>query len=63
VGWGDRKVDEMGRAWVTCMNDEDFQAEVAKRRAAAFSPFSSSPFLSLPLSPLILDIDSFVWTV
>jgi hypothetical protein len=37
VGWGDRTVDEMGHAWVniTYMSDEDFQAELAKRRAAA----------------------------
>jgi len=37
VGFGDRTVDEMGHAWVniTYMSDEDYQAEVAKRRAAA----------------------------
>jgi hypothetical protein len=37
VGWGDRTVDEMGHAWVniTYMRDEDFQAELAKRRATA----------------------------
>jgi len=37
VGFGDRTVDEMGHAWVnvTYMNDEDFQAEVAKRKAEA----------------------------
>jgi hypothetical protein len=36
VGFGDRTVDEMGHAWVniTYMSDEDYQAEVAKRRAA-----------------------------
>ncbi len=35
VGWGDRTVDEMAHAWVniTYMNDEDFQAEVAARKA------------------------------
>jgi len=35
VGFGDRTVDEMGHAWVniTYMSDEDFQAEVAKRKA------------------------------
>jgi hypothetical protein len=35
IGWGDRTVDEMGHAWVniTYLNDEDFKAEVAKRRA------------------------------
>ncbi len=37
VGFGDRTVDEMGHAWVniTYMNDEDYQAEVAKRKAEA----------------------------
>lgn len=37
VGFGDRTVDEMGHAWVniTYMSDEDYQAEVAKRKAAA----------------------------
>ncbi len=36
VGFGDRTVDEMGHAWVniTYMNDEDYQAEVAKKKAA-----------------------------
>jgi hypothetical protein len=35
VGYGDRTVDEMAHAWVnvTYMNDEDFEAEVAKRKA------------------------------
>ncbi len=35
VGYGDRTIDEMGHAWinVTYMSDEDFQAEVAKRKA------------------------------
>jgi len=35
VGFGDRTVDEMGHAWVniTFMSDEDYQAEVAKRKA------------------------------
>jgi hypothetical protein len=34
VGWGDRTVDEMAHAWVniTYMDDEDFEAEVAKRK-------------------------------
>jgi hypothetical protein len=34
VGFGDRTVDEMGHAWVnvTYMSDEDYQAELAKRR-------------------------------
>ena len=37
VGFGDRTVDEMGHAWVniTYMSDEDYQAEVAKKKAAA----------------------------
>jgi hypothetical protein len=36
VGWGDRTVDEMAHAWVnvTYMSDADYEAEVAKRRAA-----------------------------
>jgi hypothetical protein len=36
VGFGDRTVDEMGHAWVniTYMSDEDYQAEVAKKKAA-----------------------------
>ena len=35
VGWGDRTVDEMAHAWVniTYMDDEDFKAEVEKRKA------------------------------
>ncbi len=35
VGWGDRTVDEMAHAWVnvTYMDEEDFQAEVEKRKA------------------------------
>jgi hypothetical protein len=35
VGFGDRTVDEMGHAWVniTYMSDEDYQAELAKRKA------------------------------
>ena len=34
VGWGDRTVDEMAHAWVniTYMEDEDFKAEVEKRK-------------------------------
>jgi hypothetical protein len=37
VGFGDRTVDEMGHAWVniTYMSDEDYQAEVAKKKAAS----------------------------
>jgi hypothetical protein len=36
VGWGDRTVDEMAHAWVniTYMSDDDYKAEVAKRKAA-----------------------------
>jgi hypothetical protein len=35
VGWGDRTVDEMAHAWVnlTYFTDEQFEAEVAKRKA------------------------------
>ncbi len=35
VGFGDRTVDEMGHAWVniTYMSDEDYQAELAKKKA------------------------------
>ncbi len=35
VGSGDRTVDEMAHAWVnvTYMSDEDFKAEVEKRKA------------------------------
>jgi hypothetical protein len=35
VGFGDRTVDEMGHAWVniTYMSDEDYQAEVARKKA------------------------------
>ncbi len=37
VGWGDRTVDEMGHAWIniTYFKDDEFNAEVAKRKAAA----------------------------
>jgi len=37
VGYGDRTVDEMGHAWinVTYMTDEEFAAEVAKRKQTA----------------------------
>ena len=36
VGYGDRTVDEMAHAWVnvTYFEDDDYQAEVAKREAA-----------------------------
>lgn len=36
VGFGDRTVDEMGHAWVniTYMNDEDYKAELEKRKQA-----------------------------
>ena len=35
VGWGDRTVDEMAHAWIniTYMSDEDFEKEVAARKA------------------------------
>ena len=37
VGFGDRTVDEMGHAWVNIsyMSDDDYQTEVAKRKAEA----------------------------
>ena len=37
IGWGDRTVDEMGHAWVnvTYLNDDDFKAEVEKRKTVA----------------------------
>jgi len=37
VGFGDRTVDEMGHAWVniTYMSDDDYQAEVGKRKTEA----------------------------
>ena len=37
VGFGDRTVDEMGHAWIniTYMSDEDYQTEVAKKKAAS----------------------------
>ncbi|MEZ5292797.1 MAG: hypothetical protein R2745_17075 [Vicinamibacterales bacterium] len=37
VGWGDRTVDEMAHAWINIvyMNDEEFKAEQAKRKATA----------------------------
>ena len=43
VGWGDRTVDEMAHAWVnvTYMSDEDYQAEVARRKRAT-APTSSA---------------------
>jgi hypothetical protein len=39
VGFGDRTVDEMGHAWVniTYMGDEDYQAELAKKKTEAAS--------------------------
>ncbi|HEY1303995.1 MAG TPA: hypothetical protein VGF24_10630 [Vicinamibacterales bacterium] len=37
VGWGDRTVDEMAHAWVnvTYLSDEDYQAELARRKQTA----------------------------
>jgi hypothetical protein len=37
VGGGDRSIDEMAHAWVnvTYLSDEDYKAELAKRKAAA----------------------------
>jgi hypothetical protein len=44
VGWGDRTVDEMAHAWVniTYLNEEDYNAEIEKRKAAA-STTASQP--------------------
>jgi hypothetical protein len=43
VGWGDRTVDEMAHAWVniTYMSEEDFKAEVEKRKTTATTTTSS----------------------
>ena len=40
VGWGDRTVDEMAHAWVniTYMEDEDYQAEVERKKANEGQP-------------------------
>ena len=40
VGWGDRTVDEMAHAWVniTYMSDEDYQAELEKRKSNQVQP-------------------------
>jgi hypothetical protein len=45
VGFGDRTVDEMGHAWVniTYMSDEDYQAELEKRKASAVGTESAAP--------------------
>ena len=44
VGWGDRTVDEMAHAWVniTYMSDEDWKAEVEKRKATEAKPAAAS---------------------
>ena len=44
VGFGDRTVDEMGHAWVniTYMTDEEYQAEVEKRKAPALTSSESA---------------------
>jgi hypothetical protein len=43
VGWGDRTVDEMAHAWVniTYMDDEDFKAELEKRKQKTSSTTTS----------------------
>jgi mono/diheme cytochrome c family protein len=43
VGWGDRTVDEMAHAWVniTYMSDEDYQAELARRKQMTARPTQS----------------------
>ncbi len=45
VGFGDRTVDEMGHAWVniTYMSDEDYQAELEKRKTSAVVSTSAAP--------------------
>jgi len=45
VGWGDRTVDEMAHAWVniTYMSDEDYKAEVEKRKAARVTTSAQQP--------------------
>ena len=44
VGWGDRTVDEMAHAWVnvTYMSDEDYDKEVAARKAKLTAKASSA---------------------
>jgi hypothetical protein len=44
VGWGDRTVDDMAHAWinVTYMSDEDWKAEVEKRKAGEAKPTATS---------------------
>ncbi|HKE86741.1 MAG TPA: hypothetical protein VKB50_23455 [Vicinamibacterales bacterium] len=43
VGWGDRTVDEMAHAWVniTYLSDEDYQAELARRKQMTARPSQS----------------------
>ena len=43
VGWGDRTVDEMAHAWVnvTYLSDEDYQAELARRKQITARPSQS----------------------
>jgi len=43
VGWGDRTVDEMAHAWVniTYLSDEDYQAELARRKQTTARPSQS----------------------
>ena len=44
VGWGDRTVDEMAHAWVnvTYMSDEDYEKEVAARKAKTATASSAA---------------------
>ncbi|MFN8061764.1 MAG: hypothetical protein U0Q12_21575 [Vicinamibacterales bacterium] len=44
VGWGDRTVDEMAHAWVniTYMNEDEYKAEVEKRKAAEAAKSSTT---------------------
>jgi hypothetical protein len=45
VGWGDRTVDEMAHAWVNIsyMSDEEFMAEVNKRKSADSTKTTAEP--------------------
>ena len=45
VGWGDRTVDEMAHAWIniTYMSDEDYEAEVAKRKSTVAASPTANP--------------------
>ncbi len=50
VGWGDRTIDEMAHAWVdvTYLEQEDFDREVAKRKASQSDRESEDPVVREP---------------